>query len=132
MDDEGHPSLFAPIMIATLSTCAQLERDNISFRLQSGRKRYIEKGGKLGRKVGSVKTEEQVKAEYREVISLLRKGYSIRDMAKLSGKGVSTVQRVKRLKIHYHSNKTINFTFFSKKGLCDNSLKAKSTTFECC
>ena len=55
LDDEGHPSLFAPIIIATLSTCAQLERDNISFRLQSGRKRYIEKGGKLGRKVGSVK-----------------------------------------------------------------------------
>lgn len=83
-------------MIATLSTCAQLERDNISFRLQSGRKRYIEKGGKLGRKV-SVKTAEQMKAEYREVISLLRKRYSIRDVAKLSGKGVSTVQRVKRL-----------------------------------
>ena len=38
LDEEGHPSLFAPIMIATLSTCAQLERDNISFRLQSGRK----------------------------------------------------------------------------------------------
>lgn len=84
-------------MIVALSTCAQLERDNISFRLQSGRKRYIEKGGKLGRKVGSVKTAEQMKAEYREVISLLRKGYSIRDVAKLSGKGVSTVQRVKRL-----------------------------------
>ena len=97
LDEEGHPSLFAPIMIATLSTCAQLERDNISFRLQSGRKRYIEKGGKLGRKVGSVKTEEQMKAEYREVISLLRKGYSIRDVAMLSGRGVSTVQRVKRL-----------------------------------
>ncbi len=97
LDEEGSPSLFAPIMIATLSTCAQLERDNISFRLQSGRKRYIEKGGKLGRKVGSVKTAEQMKAEYREVVSLLRKGYSIRDVAKLSGKGVSTVQRVKQL-----------------------------------
>ena len=95
LDDEGHPSLFAPIMIATLSTCAQLERDNISFRLQSGRKRYIEKGGKLGRKVGSVKTTEQTKDEYREVISLLHKGYSIRDVAKLFGKGSSTVQRVK-------------------------------------
>ena len=94
LDDDGSPSLFAPI-IATLSTCAQLERDNISFRLQSGRKRYIENGGKLGRKVGSVKTEEQIRTEYREVISLLRKGYSIRDVAKLSGKGVSTVQRVK-------------------------------------
>ena len=42
-----------------------------------------------------VSTAEQMKTEYREVISLLRKGYSIRDVAKLSGKGVSTVQRVK-------------------------------------
>ena len=42
------------------------------------------------------KTAEQLKAEYREVISLLRKGYSIRNVAKLSGKGVSTIQRVKR------------------------------------
>ena len=63
MDDEGSPSLFAPIMIATLSTCAQLERDNTSFRLQSGRKRYIEKGGKLGRKIGSVKTEKQIRTD---------------------------------------------------------------------
>ena len=69
LDEEGHPSLLATIMIATLSTCAQLERDNILFRLQSGRKRYIEKGGKLGRKVGSVKTEEQIRTEYREVMA---------------------------------------------------------------
>ncbi len=84
-------------MIATLSSCAQLELDNISFLLQSGRKLYIEKGGKLVRKVGSVKTAEQMKAEYRVVISLLRKGYSIRDVGKLSGKGVRNVQRVKLL-----------------------------------
>ena len=39
---------------------------------------------KIGRKVGSVKkTEEQRKAEDREVVSLLRKGYSIRDVVKL-------------------------------------------------
>ena len=76
-----------------------MERDNISFRLLSGRKRYIEKGGKLGRKVGSVKTAGQMKTEYREVISLLHNGYSVRDVAKLSGNGVSTVQRVRRLLI---------------------------------
>ena len=35
------------------------------------------------------------------------------------------MQRVKQLKIHNHSNKTINFTFFSKKGLCNSGLKAK-------
>ena len=76
-DEGGHPFLFAPIMIAMLSTCAQLERDNISFRLRSGWKRYIEKTGRLGRKVGFIKTEEYVNTEYREVVSLLRNGYSI-------------------------------------------------------
>ena len=36
LDEEGHQSLFAPIMIATLSICAQLERDNISDCSQEG------------------------------------------------------------------------------------------------
>lgn len=96
LDDDGKPSLFAPIMLATLSTCAQLERDNISFRLQSGRKLYVSKGGKLGRKPGSVKTEEQKRIEYADVIGFLKKGYTIRDVAKLSGRGISTIQRVKK------------------------------------
>ena len=48
---------------------------------------------------------------------------AIRYVAKLSGKGVSTVQRVKRLKIHNHSNKTIDLTFFSKKGVVQWWLK---------
>lgn len=95
LDEEGKPSLFAPIMIATLSTCAQLERENIKFRLNSGRENYIAKGGKLGRKKGSIKSEERLKEEYKETIQLLRKGYSVRNIAKLQGIGISTVQRVK-------------------------------------
>ena len=97
LDDNGKPSLFAPIMLATLSTCAQLERENIQFRLNSGRKRYIENCGKLGRPQGSVKTIDQKIEEYKDVITLLRKNYTIRDTAKLSGKSVSSVQRVKKL-----------------------------------
>lgn len=96
LDKEGKPSLFAPVMIATLSTCAQLERDNISFRLNSGRKQYVKKGGKLGRPAGSTKSQDKKREEYREVINLLNKGYAIRDVAKLTGKGISTVQRVKK------------------------------------
>lgn len=95
LDSEGKPTIFAPIMIATLSTCAQLERENIKFRLNSGRKLYIERGGKLGRKVGSVKTTDQKREEYRDIISYLKRGYSVRNTAKLSGKGVSTVQGIK-------------------------------------
>ena len=74
----------------------QLERDNISFRLNSGRKQYVEKGGKLGRPAGSTKSQDKKREEYREVINLLNKGYAIRDVAKLTGKGISTVQRVKK------------------------------------
>lgn len=94
--EDGGSFVFAPIMIATLSTCAQLERDNITFRLQSGYKQYREKGGKVGRKPGSVKSDEQKREEYKDVIAYLNKGYTIRDVAKLSGKSISSVQRVKK------------------------------------
>lgn len=95
LDDEGKPSLFAPVMIATLSTCAQLERENIKFRLNSGRANYIAKGGRLGRKKGSVKTEDAMREQYKDVITLLKKGYSVRNVAKLQSIGISTVQRIK-------------------------------------
>ena len=95
LDEKGEPTLFAPIMIATLSTCAQLERDSISFRLNSGRKQYIENGGHLGRKKGSVKTTEQKECQYKEVLAYLRKGYSVRITAKLTNVSTSTVQRLK-------------------------------------
>ena len=96
LEKEDKPSLLASVMIAILSTCAQLERDNISFRLNSERKQYVEKGGKLGRPTGSTKSQDKKREEYREVINLLNKGYAIRDVAKLTGKGISTVQRVKK------------------------------------
>ena len=39
---------------------------------------------------------EVKKEEYREVIALLKRGYSVRNTAKLTGKGISTVQRIKK------------------------------------
>ena len=96
LDEEGKTSMFAPIMIATLSTCAQLERENIKFRLNSGRQLYIEKGGKLGRKQGSVKSLEQKKEQYKHVIKELKQGTSIRKTAKLCDVSISTVQRIKQ------------------------------------
>lgn len=87
LDAEGKPTMFVPIIIATLSTSAQLERDNIKFHLNSGRKLYVERGGKVGRKVGSTKRMEQKKEQYKDIISYLKRGYSIRNVAKLTGKG---------------------------------------------
>ncbi len=50
----------------------------------------------MGRKLGSVKKIEQERDEYKDVIALLRKVYVIRDVAKVTRKNVSTVQRVKK------------------------------------
>ena len=92
----GEANPIASIMVTVLAEMANIERSNIVYRLNSGRDSYIKNGGKLGRKPGSVKTSEQKREEYKEVISLLRKGYSVRNVAKLSGVSVSTVQRIKR------------------------------------
>ena len=89
-------------MIAVLGTCAQMERENIQYRLQSGRKVYVERNltetGKsgLGRKVGYRKPIERKKEEYKEVLKLLRACYPIRKVAKLTDVSESTVKRLKR------------------------------------
>ena len=95
LQSNGKVNPIASIMVTVLAEMANIERANIQYRLNSGRANYIAKGGKLGRKAGSIKTEERKREEYRETIALLKKGYSVRNIAKLQGIGVSTVQRVK-------------------------------------
>ena len=97
LDTEGKPSIIAPVMIAILSTCAELERDNIQYRLQSGYKNYREKGGKVGRKKGSTKTREQLEKEYKDVLKELRRGTSIARTAKLCDTSTATVARLKKM-----------------------------------
>lgn len=93
---DGTKNPFLNIFVSVLGTCAELERESIKFRLNSGRENYIARGGKLGRKEGSTKTTEQKKEEYKDVISLLKKNYSIRNVARLASVSVSTVQRMKK------------------------------------
>jgi DNA invertase Pin-like site-specific DNA recombinase len=100
-DRDGKENPYLTIMIAVLGTAAQLERENIAFRLQSGRRRYVERNlaltGKsgLGRE-GYRKPKEQKAEEYKETLKLLRKGYPYRKVAKLTGVSTSTVKRLKK------------------------------------
>ena len=93
-DGKEHP--FLTIFIAVLGTCAEMERDNIKFRLNSGKAQYMAKGGKVGRKEGYRKSDEELQEQYAGVIKQLRKGYPIRMIAKNEGVGISTVQRIKK------------------------------------
>ena len=93
---DGKENPYLAVMVSVLGVCAQMERENITYRLNSGRAKYIADGGKLGRKIGSVKTKERKQEEYSKVIRSLRAGKSIRDTALICGVSVSTVQRVKK------------------------------------
>ena len=97
LQPDGKVNPIVSILITILAEMSNIERSNIVYRLNSGRSNYIAKGGKLGRKTGSIKTEEKKQEEYKEVIQLLKKGYSVRNVAKLQGIGISTVQRVKNI-----------------------------------
>lgn len=93
---DGSKNPFLTIFISVLGTCAELERDSIKFRLQSGLRRYRENNGVMGRKVGSTKSKEKKREEYAKVIKLLKGGQSVRNTAKLCEVGISTVQRIKK------------------------------------
>ena len=99
---DGKENPYLTIMIAVLGTCAQMERESIHYRLQSGRKVYVDKHiaetGKsgLGRKEGYRKPVETKKEEYKEVLKLLKAGYPIRKVAKLTEVSESTVKRLKK------------------------------------
>ena len=93
---DGKENPYLAVMVSVLGVCAQMERENITYRLNSGRAKYIADGGKLGRKVGSVKTKERKQEEYSKVIRSLKAGKSIRDTAAICNVSVSTVQRVKK------------------------------------
>ena len=71
LQPNGEVNPIASIMVTVLAEMANIERSNIQYRLNSGRANYIAKGGKLGRKTGSTKTDDKKKEEYKEVIDYL-------------------------------------------------------------
>lgn len=97
LDKEGKPSIIAPVIIAVLSMSAELERENIKHRLDSGKKRYIEAGGKVGRPKGSNMTQEELAIKYKPLVKLLKKGMPYRKAAKLCDVSESTAKRIKKI-----------------------------------
>ena len=95
---DGRENPYLTIMCAVLGTAAELEREAIKYRLNSGREKYIRDGGKLGKPKGSgIKTKDQLASEYRSVIKNLKAGQSIRNTSKITGVSPATVLKVKRL-----------------------------------
>lgn len=96
LDDEGKENPVAKMVLTVLALGAEMERKLILGRLNSGRELAKKRGVRMGRPKGSSLSDEALAAKYPEVVRHLRKGKnSIREIAKLTGVSVSTVQRVK-------------------------------------
>jgi DNA invertase Pin-like site-specific DNA recombinase len=85
----------ASIMFSLLAEMARAERETIVERIKSGLEEAKRKGVKLGRKPGSGLESSALLGKHRDVVKHLTSGQSIRHTAAITGKGVSTVQRVK-------------------------------------
>jgi len=97
LKEDGTPDPVTKILVSLIGTFAEMEREQISYRLNSGRKRAIENGVKMGRKVGYKLSDKEILAKYPEVARRLRKGLSVRDAAAACGVSPATVQKIRKI-----------------------------------
>lgn len=91
----GQRNPAAGVVLALLAEVARNETETLREQINSGLAEARRKGVKLGRPIGTTLGRESFLQKHADVLSLLREGHSIRHAAKVSGKGMSTVQRVK-------------------------------------
>ena len=95
LDINGKVNPMSQFLITILAEVARMERKTIKERMDSGYKNYRQSNGKVGRKVGYRKTDEQFKLDYKDVIRLLKKGVSLRDISKATGNSINTIKKCK-------------------------------------
>lgn len=97
LQPDGRPDPVASIVIPVMGEVARIERENIRYRLESGRKRFVAGGGKLGRPKGTGLSPEKILEKYPGVARRLRQGKnSMAEIAKLEDVSESTVKKVKK------------------------------------
>jgi DNA invertase Pin-like site-specific DNA recombinase len=91
----GKRSHAAGIMLAIMAEAARNEIEVLSMRVRSGLAQAKRNGVKLGRPVGSSIPVEMFLKKHSDIVRLLKSDHSVRNTAKITEKGFSTVQRVK-------------------------------------
>ena len=89
---DGKVNPMTQFMITLLAEVARMERRTIKERMASGYNNFRANGGKVGRKTGYRKSDEDFRTQYKDVFRLLGKGVSLRDISKATGVSVNTVR----------------------------------------
>ena len=100
LNPDGKVNPVASLICTILLEIASMERLTIKERMESGRNQYIAKcraeGIKMGRPASYRKSDESYRDQYQKEISLLRKGISLRNVQKITGTSLGTLQKIKR------------------------------------
>lgn len=94
---EGKVNAMSQFLITILAEVARMERKTIRERVASGYTNFISNGGKVGRKQGYRKTEEQMREQYTKEIQLLKKGLSLRNIQSITSTSVNTLRKLKEI-----------------------------------
>ena len=99
LDHNGNINPITSLICTILLEISQMERLMIKERMESGRNRYIERCRKevvkMGRPSTYRKSLETYKEQYQKEISLLKKGYSLSNISKITGTSINTIKKVK-------------------------------------
>lgn len=87
----------AGIMLALLAEIARGEVEVLRERINSGLAEARRKGVKLGRPKGTTVDPAIFLSRNKDILRQLKSGQSVRNTAKITGKSMSTVQRIKRV-----------------------------------
>lgn len=93
----GQPNPIAQLVLGILAQFNLLERSLIRHRMESGYNHYRMNNGRVGRKVGYRKSDEQMRADYQREIHLLRKGLSLRNVSAITSTSVNTLRKLKKI-----------------------------------
>jgi DNA invertase Pin-like site-specific DNA recombinase len=85
------------VITSVISSLYALELDSIKERTSVGRQIYVQKGGILGRKVGSTLSDRDFieKPKAKKILEYLDKGWTLREIAKQVDASTKTVMKVK-------------------------------------
>lgn len=98
LNPNGTVNPLSQFMVQILNSVNEMERQTIVQRLRSGYSSARSKGVRVGRKTGvQVKSDDQFLKENKEVAKLLKQGFSVRKVMKLTDRSSGTVQKVKKL-----------------------------------
>jgi DNA invertase Pin-like site-specific DNA recombinase len=95
LNDDKTPNSLSMFMVQILFSVANMEAQLTKSRMVSGYQNHIKNGGKVGRKSGSIETEEETIQKHSDVLKLLKKKLSIRQISGLTKKSTNTILKVK-------------------------------------